>query len=210
MPNFINSVMSSIAFLDSALPDIQNLCNGIAAGIEVIIINAARDGVAQITEVLGSRSNIKSIHIISHGRSASLQWSRSLAESAEILLYGCDVAADDAGVSFVQQISRLTKAKIAASRGPIGNSALGGDWELDYTTGWVESELAIESATMAAYQFVFGLQLLGQAGFPANTTFGTRALPTREATLTTLSPTAAIFLVAVPAHLAFTPSLYLL
>ncbi|WP_293191889.1 MULTISPECIES: esterase-like activity of phytase family protein, partial [unclassified Microcoleus] len=193
MPNFINSVMSSIAFLDSALPDIQNLCNGIAAGIEVIIINAARDGVAQITEVLGSRSNIKSIHIISHGRSASLQlgaidlnltnlnfygeklrqWSRSLAESAEILLYGCDVAADDAGVSFVQQISRLTKAKIAASRGPIGNSALGGDWELDYTTGWVESELAIESATMAAYQFVFGLQLLGQAGFPANTTFGT-------------------------------------
>ena len=52
--------MSSIAFLDSALPDLQNLCNGIAAGTELIIIDAARDGVAQITEVLGSRSNIKS------------------------------------------------------------------------------------------------------------------------------------------------------
>ncbi|MCC3502731.1 MAG: DUF4347 domain-containing protein [Microcoleus sp. PH2017_19_SFW_U_A] len=164
MPNFINSVMSSIAFLDSALPDIQNLCNGIAAGIEVIIINAARDGVAQITEVLGSRSNIKSIHIISHGRSASLQlgaidlnltnlnfygeklqrWARSLAESAEILLYGCEVAAGDAGANFVQQLSQLTKAKIAASRGPIGNSALGGDWLLDYTTGRIVAGMAIQ------------------------------------------------------------------
>ncbi|TAE45823.1 MAG: DUF4347 domain-containing protein [Oscillatoriales cyanobacterium] len=193
MPNFINSVMSSIAFFDSAVPDIQILHKGIKPGTKVIILDRARDGVSQITAALASLRNITSIHIISHGSPASLQlgaidlnltnlnfygeklqrWARSLAESAEILLYGCDVAADDAGVSFVQQISRLTKAKIAASRGPIGNSALGGDWELDYTTGWVESELAIDPATMAAYQFVFGLQLLGQAGFPANTTFGT-------------------------------------
>ncbi|WP_293129495.1 esterase-like activity of phytase family protein, partial [Microcoleus sp. bin38.metabat.b11b12b14.051] len=193
MPNFINSVMGSIAFLDSALPDIQNLRNGIAAGIEVIIIDAARDGVAQITEVLGSRSNIRSIHIISHGRSASLQlgaidlnltnlqtyanqlqrWWRSLVESAEILLYGCDVAADDAGANFVQQLSRLTRAKIAASSGPIGNSALGGDWLLDYTTGKIVAGLAIDQATTATYQFVFGLQFLGQAGFPASQTFGT-------------------------------------
>ncbi|MEG4077673.1 hypothetical protein QUA10_06235 [Microcoleus sp. Pol8_D6] len=49
---------------------------------------------------------------------------------------------------------------------------MGGDWELDYTTGAVSSGLAIDPATMATYQFVFGLQLLGQSGFPANTTFG--------------------------------------
>ncbi|TAG21900.1 MAG: DUF4347 domain-containing protein, partial [Oscillatoriales cyanobacterium] len=187
MPNFINSVMSSIAFFDSAVPDIHNLCNGMAAGIEVIILDAARDGVAQITEVLGSRSNIKSIHIISHGRSASLQlgaidlnltnlnfydeklqqWSRSLAESAEILLYGCEVAAGDAGANFVQQLSQLTKAKIAASRGPIGNSALGGDWLLDYTTGRIVAGMAIDPATMAAYQFIFGNILYdGASNFP--------------------------------------------
>lgn len=187
MPNFISSVLSSIAFLDSALPDIHNLCNSIAAGTEVIIINAAGDGVAQITEVLGSRSNIKSIHIISHGRSASLQlgaidlnltnlqtyatqlqrWSRSLAENAEILLYGCDVAADDAGANFVQQLSQLTKAKIAASRGPIGNSALGGDWVLDCTTGVMVAGLAIDPATTAAYEFVFSLTLYdGTSNFP--------------------------------------------
>ncbi|MEG4892458.1 DUF4347 domain-containing protein, partial [Microcoleus sp. F10-B4] len=188
MQNFINSVVSSIAFLDSALPDAQTLRNGIAAGTEVITLDAARDGVAQITAALATRSNIKSIHIISHGRPASLQlgaidlnltnlkkygkqlqrWSRSLAESGEILLYGCEAAAGDAGANFVQQLSQLTKAKIAASRGPIGSSAMGGDWQLDYTTGAVSSGLAIDQATMAAYQFVFGLTLYdGTSNFPA-------------------------------------------
>ncbi|MEG3895802.1 DUF4347 domain-containing protein, partial [Microcoleus sp. SVA1_B6] len=179
MQNFINSVVSSIAFLDSALPDSQTLHNGIEPGTEVIILDAARDGVAQITAALASRSNIQSIHIISHGRPASLQlgaidlnltnlktyakqlqrWSRSLAESAEILLYGCDVAAGDKGANFVQQISQLTQAKIAASRSPVGSAAKGGDWELDYTTGAVSSGLAIDPATRATYQFAFGRTL---------------------------------------------------
>ncbi|MEG4281406.1 DUF4347 domain-containing protein [Microcoleus sp. MON1_C1] len=192
MPNFISSVFSSIAFLDSALPDGETLRNGIAAGTEVITLDGARDGLEQITTALASRSNIKSIHILSHGRPASLQlgaidlnltnlktyakelqlWSRSLAESAEILLYGCDVAAGEKGANFVQQVSQLTKAKIAASRTPIGCDAKGGDWQLDYTTGAVSSGLAIDPATMATYQFVLGLQFLGQAGFAANTTFG--------------------------------------
>ncbi|MEG4943746.1 DUF4347 domain-containing protein, partial [Microcoleus sp. F4-D5] len=186
MQNFINSVFSSIAFLDSAVPDAQTLRNGIAAGTEVIILDAARDGVAQITEALATRSNIKSIHLISHGRPASLQlgaielnltnlktyarqlqrWSRSLAESGEILLYGCDVAAGEKGANFVQQLSQLTKAKIAASRSPIGSSAKGGDWQLDYTTGAVSSGLAIDPATRAAYQFAFGLTLYDGTNYP--------------------------------------------
>ncbi|WP_445241799.1 DUF4347 domain-containing protein [Microcoleus vaginatus] len=188
MPNFISSVFSSIAFLDSALPDRQTLRNGIAAGTEVITLDAARDGVEQITAALASRSNIKSIHIISHGRPASLQlgaihlnftnlktyakdlqrWSRSLADSGEILLYGCDVAAGEKGANFVQQLSQLTKAKIAASRSPIGSRRLGGNWLLDYTTGAIVAGLAIDPATRAAYQFAFGVTLYdGTSNFPA-------------------------------------------
>ena len=191
MSDYMGLVSTAIAFLDSALPDLPTLCNGIAMGTEVITLDVARDGVAQIAEILGNRSNLKSIHIISHGRPASLQlgaidlnltnlkkyanqlqlWGRSLAENAEILLYGCEVAAGEKGASFVQQIGQLTQAKIAASSTPVGSAAQGGDWQLDYTTGEMSSEWAIDPATMAAYQFVFGLQLLGQAGFPANTNF---------------------------------------
>ena len=73
MQNFICSVFSAIAFLDSALDDRETLRNGIELGTEVITLDRVRDGVEQITEALASRSNIKSIHIISHGRPASLQ-----------------------------------------------------------------------------------------------------------------------------------------
>ncbi|MEG4059133.1 MULTISPECIES: DUF4347 domain-containing protein [unclassified Microcoleus] len=144
MPDYISLVPTAIAFLDSALPDGETLRNGIAAGTEVITLDGARDGLEQITAALASRSNIKSIHIISHGSPASLQlgaidlnlinlksyakqlqrWSRSLADSAEILLYGCDVAAGEKGANFVQQLSQLTQVKIAASRSPIGSSAI--------------------------------------------------------------------------------------
>jgi hypothetical protein len=87
------------------------------------------------------------------------------------LLYGCEVAAGEKGANFVQQLSQLTQAKIAASRSPIGCEAKGGDWQLDYTTGTVSSGLAIGPATKAAYQYVFGLNFLGEAQIPANTNF---------------------------------------
>lgn len=195
MSDCMGLVSTAIAFIDSALPDFSTLRNGIKLGTEVITIDAARDGVAQIARSLKNRNNIQSIHIISHGSPASLQlgaidlnltnlkkygkqlqvWGRSLAENAEILLYGCEVAAGDAGANFLQQLSKLTGAKIAASSTPIGSAALGGNWVLDCTTGEVFSELAIDPTTRTAYQFAFGLQFLGQAGFPANTdlTFGT-------------------------------------
>ena len=74
MPDYIDlASTSSIAFIDTALSDSQTLRNGIKPGTEVIILDRARDGAAQITAALASRSNIKSIHIISHGRAASLQ-----------------------------------------------------------------------------------------------------------------------------------------
>ncbi|MEG4070611.1 DUF4347 domain-containing protein [Microcoleus sp. Pol11C2] len=144
MPDYISLVPTAIAFLDSALPEGETIGNGIELGTKVITLDVVRDGVEQITEALASRSNIKSIHIISHGSPASLQlsaidlnltnlktyvkklqrWSRSLADSAEILLYGWDVVAGEKGANFVQQLSQLTKAKIAASRSPIGSSAI--------------------------------------------------------------------------------------
>ncbi|WP_341734559.1 DUF4347 domain-containing protein, partial [Microcoleus sp. EPA2] len=186
MPDSISLVATTIAFIDSALDDRQTLHNGIAPGTEVISLNRVRNGVEQITKALASRSGITSIHIISHGSPGSLQlgatklsltnlksyakqlqqWSTALVENAEILLYGCEVAAGEAGANFVQQISLLTKAKIAASSTPVGSAALGGDWELDYTTGSVSSGLAIDPATRTAYQFTFPQTLYDGTNYP--------------------------------------------
>ncbi|MEZ2239844.1 DUF4347 domain-containing protein, partial [Microcoleus sp.] len=186
MPDSISLAATTIAFIDSALDDRQTLHNGIAPETEVISLNGLRNGVEQITQALASRSGITSIHIISHGSPGSLQlgaiklsltnlktyaeqlqrWSTALVENAEILLYGCEVAAGEAGANFVQQISLLTKAKIAASSTPVGSAAKGGNWELDYTTGAVSSGMAIDPATRTAYQFTFPRTLYDGTNYP--------------------------------------------
>jgi CSLREA domain-containing protein len=52
----------------------------------------------------------------------------------DLLLYGCNVAAGDAGAEFISRLQQLTGANIAASSSLTGNSTLGGNWNLEVTT----------------------------------------------------------------------------
>ena len=100
------------------------------------------------------------------------QWKDALTPDADILLYGCKVAnlspqlpllqgegAQDTpplvkggqGGIFLQQLSQLTGADIAASDDLTGNAALGGDWLLEYATGQIETPVAFQDRVMAAY-----------------------------------------------------------
>jgi uncharacterized repeat protein (TIGR01451 family) len=163
-----------IVFIDPQVDNYQNLVAGTQPGTEVIVLDAARDGVEQITEVLANRSNINSVHIVSHGGSGNLRlgaarlnsetvnnyaaqlqnWSKALTADADILLYGCDVAGGETGEKFVQKLSDLTGADIAASTDLTGSSVLGGDWDLEKLTGSIESPLAFQADAIADYQSV--------------------------------------------------------
>ncbi|MEG4348662.1 SdrD B-like domain-containing protein [Microcoleus sp. LAD1_D3] len=164
-----------IVFVDSAVEDWQSLAVGVKAGKEVILVDRGRDGIEQIAEALQSRKGIESVHIISHGESGSLQlgptilnsdnletyrdclkrWFSSSVNSIknrfEILLYGCNVAAGEKGEAFVQKLSKLTKANIAASSDITGSAQKGGNWVLEYATGAIKTGLAIEPEVMASY-----------------------------------------------------------
>ncbi|MEG3876045.1 DUF4347 domain-containing protein, partial [Microcoleus sp. herbarium7] len=164
-----------IVFVDSAVEDWQSLAVGIKAGMEVILVDRALPGIEQITEALKRRKGIESVHIISHGESGSLQlgktslnsdnletyrdcfkqWFSSSVSSIknrfEILLYGCNVAAGEKGEAFVQQLSELTKASVAASADITGSAAKGGNWVLEYATVAIKTGLAIEPEVMANY-----------------------------------------------------------
>ena len=74
MPNFNNPVSpSAIAFIDTQVENYQSLISGVKPGTEVVVLDGNKDASDQITEILGARSNIDSIHIISHGSPGSLQ-----------------------------------------------------------------------------------------------------------------------------------------
>ncbi|MCC3469228.1 MAG: DUF4347 domain-containing protein, partial [Microcoleus sp. PH2017_06_SFM_O_A] len=173
-----------IVFADSQVKDCESLTKTANSDTEVIILKADRDGIKQIAETLKKRKNIAAVHILSHGAAASLQlgttelnlsniesyrnyletWfalpaaeansNSSTTAKPEILLYGCNVAATEAGVAFVQRLSQLTGANIAASDNLTGSAALGGDWELEVTTGKIETPLAFSQEAREAYSGV--------------------------------------------------------
>src|SRR4028119_155882 len=180
MPNLKNQVSgSAIAFIDTLVENYQSLMAGVKPGTEVVVLDGNRDSIDRITQILRDRSNIDSIHIISHGAPGSLQlgdgsvslddiegdrnslqqwfWPRTDStgkNQPNILLYGCSVAAGQTGKAFVKRLSELTGACVAASENLTGSVAKGGDWELEVSTGSIETPLVFETEVLAGYEYV--------------------------------------------------------
>jgi large repetitive protein len=67
----------------------------------------------------------------------------SLSENGDILLYGCNVANDGTGQEFIDTLASITEADVAASDDVTGNSALGGDWDLEVISGVIETQTLV-------------------------------------------------------------------
>ncbi|MGG6296604.1 DUF4347 domain-containing protein [Leptolyngbya sp. AN02str] len=164
---------SSLLFIDSQVEDYQSLIASMTAGTQVFVLTPETNAIAQITQVLQGQSGISSLHIVSHGADGSLQlgddwltgttlathasqlqqWSRALTEQADILMYGCNVAATPQGASFVSRLSQFTGADVAASTDLTGPTALGHNWALEFTTGSIESVSPFSPGAIAAYRY---------------------------------------------------------
>jgi VCBS repeat-containing protein len=166
-----------LAFVDAGLADVQTLVAGLSPETVVYALNPAGDELGQMSQVLAGYQNVSSIQIFSHGSDGALQlghsrlnatnlmdyagllqsWSSSLAAGADLLLYGCDLAADATGQNFVRQIAALTGADVAASTDLTGNAALGGNWNLEFRTGSIERDAYLTAPGQQVYQGLLAL-----------------------------------------------------
>ncbi|AVH72198.1 cadherin-like domain-containing protein [Nostoc sp. 'Lobaria pulmonaria (5183) cyanobiont'] len=162
----------SLLFVDKSVTDYQQLLAGVTPGTEIHVLDPGQDGVTQITNTLLGRQNIASLHIVSHGEAGGVDfgssalnsidlpqyaaqlktWSKALTNDADILFYGCNVAEGQLGQTFVQNISQVTGADVAASDDLTGNSSLGGDWNLEVATGTIESSPIFSADVLNSYQ----------------------------------------------------------
>ncbi len=169
---------NELIIIDSGVEDYETLLADILdqAGSDrhfsVVVLDANRDGIKQISDVLKQYGNLDAVHLISHGGPGSLQlgnsqldasslnsraaeiaaWGAAFNADADWLIYGCDVAAGVEGQTFVQRLSLLTRIDVAASDNLTGNAALGGDWDLEFTAGHIETRLALSAATQSQWQ----------------------------------------------------------
>ncbi len=167
---FGGSPLSTVVFVDANVADYQTLVKGVKPGTKLIILDAIRDGIEQITEVLVNQEKIDSIHLVSHGSPGCLylgnsqlslntlsRYQKDLASwfvaqgepTPYLLLYGCNVATGDAGAEFIAKLQASTGAVVAASTTLTGNAGLGGNWQLEVNNGQ-EVSLAFDVATLAS------------------------------------------------------------
>ena len=169
--DFNSLLTTGIVFIDPNIDDYETLLAGVKPGLEVVLLDGNRDGITQITEVLQKHRGLLSLHIVAHGEVGGLwlgsgffssdtfdqyindvaSWRTALAPDGDILLYGCNVAAGETGREFVQRLSELTGAAVAASSNLTGSAELGSDWDLEVMVGDVEAPLAFRVEVIESY-----------------------------------------------------------
>lgn len=155
----VSTNQKSIYFVDSNLPDIDALLAGLPAGAEIVMISPESDGVTQMLAAINGREGFDAFHVLTHGApgkvvlghttltldnlndyaSALTTLGSAMTPNADFLFYGCNVAEGALGQAFIEQLSALTAADVAASTDLTGASALGGDWVLEAATGSIEA-----------------------------------------------------------------------
>ena len=159
----LNNGRKEVVFIDTNIDNYQSLIEGIDDGIEIQLIDSSQDGLAQMAVWAETHSDYDAIHILSHGSEGQIELGsatlnteslesynaeltllgESLNEEGDLLLYGCEVSLGD-DQSFIEQLSLITGADVAASDDLTGSALLGGDWELEKSIGVINSD-SIES-----------------------------------------------------------------
>ncbi len=164
-----------LVIIDAGVPDLDVLLTGLTrhgeAGPHVVVLEAGEDALGRLGEILAGQTGLSAVHLISHGAEGTLElggervttldllahaeqiagWRDAFADGADMLLYGCDVAATAEGRSFVDTLARLTGTDVAASTDTTGALARGGDWQLEYARGEVGREMPLSAALRANY-----------------------------------------------------------
>ncbi|MEO1210134.1 MAG: DUF4347 domain-containing protein [Cyanobacteria bacterium J06638_20] len=166
----------TLVIIDPSVYEPETLVDGLQDGIPFHILDAQHDGIHQITNLLQEFPvPVQRLHIISHGNPGALYlgnselslatlanhtqdlltWFQDSETTPELLLYGCNVAAGDAGAEFLSKLHAITNANLAASTHKVGHAELGGRWHLDIQYGNPRAELAFNTRIQHSYSGVF-------------------------------------------------------
>jgi len=153
---------ATLVVVDARVAEQEGFTLDVPANVTVRVVQNDESGLDAIGSELASNAGRQygTIHIISHGTPGSLSlgneviaggslteaqrekllgWALYLTDEADILLYGCDIAAGSEGEAFITELAHLTGADIAASTDATGAADLGGNWVLEVSTGAIEA-----------------------------------------------------------------------
>ncbi|MEZ5653108.1 MAG: DUF4347 domain-containing protein [Burkholderiaceae bacterium] len=178
-----------LVIVDERVPAAESLIEELRATREhrhfdILFLSADDDGLARIAEFAQGQEAWRAIHVFSHASPGRLQlgadilssetldrnagafaqWADWLTDDADILLYGCDLAANADGRAFIAALAAHTGADVAASDDPTGTPTLGGDFELETHHGHIETEVALSAAAQANFSGALAIYTVTNTG----------------------------------------------
>ncbi len=175
--------ITELVIIDSGVSDVDSMLSdfGLHSNVnqQVVILDEsahnATTALTQLSDVLANFQGLQAVHLISHGGAGELvlggervdtvdllanaaiidNWRSALAPGADFLVYGCDVASGPSGQAFVETLSLLSGADVAASSNLTGSEQAGGDWTFEVQRGDIQHSVAFSDSLQQDYQATF-------------------------------------------------------
>lgn len=167
------SLRRELIVIDSRVQDPETLQAGLqddpARALTVVQLAGDEDGLARLHEALDAEAAWSAVHLVTHAEEGAIQlgnrWvdgdaiealaasgaATNLTADADLLLYGCDLADDPAGLDLIAKLADWTGADIAASNDATGHADYAGDWVLEYQQGNIETGVFLSEAGQSAW-----------------------------------------------------------
>lgn len=125
---------STLVIVDAAVQNYPYLLASPLLGMEVCVLNAQTDGIAQMKSRLSQSPGWTTLHLICHSAPGQLkvgstclsednlwayadqfrQWRSYLTQTTEMIIYSSELTTSRAGLALVSWLSLLTGAKVTA------------------------------------------------------------------------------------------------
>ena len=164
---------------------------------DLVMLDPAKPGLEQITEILAGYRNVTAIHLVTHGKAGAIKlgdqwidaavlqnsqpqlslWKQSLTQDAEVLIYGCDAGQGQRGERFVSTLASLLDRDVCASVDRTGSESNGANWNLELAVGAIQTPLIFDPQSLEAYQHLLDVTIYaaGQDQRRADATAGRRS-----------------------------------
>ncbi|MCE9604990.1 MAG: DUF4347 domain-containing protein, partial [Planctomycetia bacterium] len=177
------TVRHELVIVDANIEDVDRLIADVQANadasrrFEVVRVNFQGDGVKQISDLLAAYDDLSAIHLLSHASDGALRlgdvqltnanfdnysaeiarWRGSLTADADLLFYGCELAAGEQGRTLLTRFEQTTGADVAASTDNTGNALFGGNWNLEFTDGPIETIIAVSATAQRQWMNILNV-----------------------------------------------------
>ena len=201
-----NVKAQKLLIVDTDVLDSEILLADLQSDFRTIRLSRETDPVLQISQALFSHQPVREIVLLAHANPGKIHftdyvldlieldsrkdelrdWRNWVTDDARLSIYACQLASNETGRAFIQELGNLTGITIAASSQPVGNLGTSQNWNLDRFTQPFEVPVPFSKHSLAEYphQLAPVLSVTDAVVVEANSTFS----PNMQFVVTLSSP----------------------